>query len=146
MVALLRIVLALLTMSGRAATLGPAHELLPARVRLSSFGFASVAFAFFAVALTRHFAVAGHDLVPVLASLVMYFAFLLYYCGSKYAAELTLLLAVSIGVDIGALVLGILGMDITSDAFRYRVLAWEVLASIVAIVRFRRARRGEAPA
>ena len=141
MAALLRILLALLSMASRAAAFGPAHELLPSKVRLTSFGFTSVCVAFFGAALVRHVGVAGFDAAQMLTGHAMYFAFLLAVCGRKYAAELTLYMAASAGVDIAIAALGVLGLDITTNAVRHPALAWECLAAAAAIIRLHLARR-----
>lgn len=139
--ALLRIALALLSMASRAAAFGPAHELLPSKVRLTSFGFVSVCVAFFGAALVRHVGVAGHDVVQMLTGHTMYFAFLLLVCGRMFVAQLTLYMAASTGVDLTISALGVLGLDITDSAVRHPALAWEFLATVVAIIRLHHARR-----
>lgn len=141
MSSLLQILLALLSMASRAAAFGPAHEMLPSKVRLTSFGFLSVCVAFFGAALVRHVGVAGFDAPQLLPGLTMYFGFLLAVCGRKYAAEMTLHLTASAGVDIAISALGVLGLDITTDAVLYPALAWEYLATAVAIIRLHLARR-----
>jgi hypothetical protein len=138
--ALLRIVLALLSMASRAAAFGPAHELLPSKVRLTSFGFVSVCVAFFGAALFRHAGVAGFEVAQMLTGHAMYFAFLLLV-GRRYAAELTLYMAASTGVDLSIAALGVLGLDVTAGSVRHPALAWEFLAAGVAIIRLHLARR-----
>ncbi len=139
--ALLRIIAALMTMSSRAVLFGPAHDLLPSKVRVTSFGFISVCFAFFGAALVRHVGVAGFDAVQMLTGHALYFGFLLLIAGKKYAAELTLYMAASTGVDLTIASLGVLGVDITTDAVRHPALAWEYISAAVAIIRLQLARR-----
>jgi len=120
---------------------GPAHRRLPPRVRIGSFGFISMAIAFFGAAVLRHVLVGGYDLEKLLIGHALYFVFLLRVCGQKYAAELTLYMAGSVGVDITIAALGLLGLDITTDSVRHPALAWEFLAALVAIIRLHLARR-----
>lgn len=114
---------------------GPAHRLLPPKVRMRSFGFIALSVAFFAAAVLRHVWIGGYAFDQLFVGHSLYFLFLLSILGRTRATELALYMAVSVGVDLLVGGLGLLGFDISSDTIRARALGWEFGATAIVVVR-----------
>jgi len=140
----LKLVVGLLSLCFRAALFGPAHELLPAKVRPTSFGFISLAVLYIVASQVRHVAVGGADVLQVLALHLSFVSLLFVLFASRHLSELALYFAASVGVDLCVAALGVSGLDITSDDVHRASFAWEMAATLVAIVRMRSDRRQHA--
>lgn len=136
MSALLRPFLAVFAVVFSAAFFGPAHRLLPAKTRLTSFGFVSVLIVFLAAGLVRHWAVAETaDFTHALLATVVWLVLLIFFLGSRGSGYRALVLAVSAGVDLTVSLLGIAGMDIGDGMTRTVFLPWELLAMAIVCAR-----------
>jgi len=133
--ALLRLIAGLLWVVANATFCGRAHRLLPAKVRLGSFGFIAMTLAFLGASLLRHVVVRGLGFESVLIEQCIYLSVLLWLAGSQHLAELTLYMAASIGVDLVVAAVGAMGMDLSESALRGTALVWEYSAAAVAICR-----------
>ena len=134
--ALIRILSALLVMALKASFFMPAHRMLPAKVRYASFGFGSLVVAYFSVAILRHVGVEGQPLDDFVMALATFAALGLAVAGSK-STEFALYLAVSMGIDLVASALGVIGVDLMDPVVRFSAIGWEIAATVVAISRFR---------
>lgn len=132
--ALIRILSALLMMALKAVLFMPAHRLLPAKVRYASLGFGSLVATYFAVAILRHVGVEGNDLASFVWAHAIYTALCLLIAGTR-STELSLYMAVSMGIDLVASALGTMGVDLMDPAVRFATLGWEIAATVFAIAK-----------
>lgn len=134
---LIRPFFAVLALAFTAAFFGPAHRFLPPKTRVSSMGFVSVVLAFFGAAVLRHSFVAetSHIAQALVATTVWFLVLVALFASSRGPGCLTLVLAVSSGVDLSAALFGIVGVDIAGGATPALLLGWEVLAMVVASTR-----------
>jgi hypothetical protein len=137
----LRPVAAILGISLQAAFFRGPHRVLPDRVRLRSNGFMTLFAGFWAAGLLRHVVVAGLPLDVVTTNLVVYSVLVLAIAAAR-PTEVSLYLAASTGVDLSLATAGALGvLDPRDEMLRGFALAWEVAATVAAIVRRRADRR-----
>lgn len=118
------------------------HRYLPeGPVRASSPGFIALVATFLFAAWVRHAVMNGADGLSVLVASAIYLAFLAMLFAPLGAAALLLVMAVSAGVDfIMAGAAWASFVDLRNETTRMGAFAWEVLASIYAVVTYRAAR------
>lgn len=136
-----RLIAALLSVVFSTAFFGQSYRLLPAVVRHLSFGFVAMTLVFFAAGIARHVLVAGYGLQAFMVGHTIFFTLVLLIAGARLQAELVLYMAASSGVDLVLAGAGLAGVDITDEKLRLWTMAWEFLATAVAIFRLHGARR-----
>jgi hypothetical protein len=96
---------------------------------------------FWVAGLLRHVVVVGLPLEVVATNMIV-FSLLLLAIAAVRPTEVSLYLAASTGVDLTLSAVGALGLlDMTDEILRGFALAWEVSATVAAIVRRRADRR-----
>jgi hypothetical protein len=144
MTSAIRLIAALFTVVFSTAFFGPAHRLLPQKVRNLSFGFIAMVVMFFSAAIARHVLVGGADPQEFLIAHSVYFALLMAILGGGNPAALLLYMAASSGVDLVVAGAGLAGVDILDPTLRTAALAWEFVAAGSAYGRLKLARRSAA--
>ena len=137
---------AVLAMSLRAAFFRSPHRLLPDAVNVRSTGSAALFAGFWVAGMLRHAAVVGLPPDVVATNMALYSVLLLAIAAVR-AAEVSLYLAASIGVDLTlAAVTGLGLVNSTNELLRGFALAWELSATVAAIARRRADRRASGDA
>ena len=109
------------------------HKLLPSRPRLASPGLVALMIISTALMLVRGVWLGGGSAIPALLSWAFVLAGTAMATGSRFPSYAALILAASIGADVIAISLSLLGaVDLTAGAERHLLSVWELLAAGVA--------------
>lgn len=132
--ALIRPFAAILSLCFSAAYFGPAHRMLPPKVRISSEGFVSVVITYFLASVARHAGLAEHTLTDAVIGAAVWLLPLALVLGSRGLDYLCLAMATSVGVDLTMVILGAVGL-LKPLTLSPVVFAWEVAAILVGAMR-----------